>query len=641
MRGNKLARRGTMAARLLSILVLASICMGLLFAPCTTADDRGLIRRNSDTSSATGDSVALVIGNAAYKNAAPLSNTINDAVVMADALKSLGFELVGGKAQTNLDKNGLDNVIRKFGETIRGKRVAFLYYSGHGVQVDGRNYLIPTSANVVSRTDVKYELVNVDNVLEDMNASGTKVNIIVLDACRNNPFGDKGLRGNVSGLAVMDAPSGTLVAYATGPGKTAADGVGKNSPYTESLARIIKEPGLDIEDVFREVGKDVQLKTGGVQVPWKMDSLTEKFSFRGTGDGEGRIQTAGGPGPASVPPKSETPRTGSINVKSTPAGAMVYLNGAKKGLTPMTLSGLSPGSVGLKVVHDGYEMVEDTVQIEAGKEETMNYTLARVAPVAPPTKPDTETQVKPPSITTSSARREWKDPTTGMEFIWVEGGTYQMGCGMGPGYCQPNEAPEHEVTVGGFWIGKYTVTQGQWQKVMGSNPSSFKKGDNYPVETVSWDDAKEFIRKLNGKSGTTFRLPTEAEWEYAARSGGKSEKYAGGSDVDAVAWYGANSGKSTHPVGTKAPNGLGIYDMSGNVWQWCEDTYDADAYKKHQRNNPVSTSGGSAKVLRGGSWSRDAGWVRCVFRGHWEPSSHGLGGSLGGSGMGLRLVKTD
>ncbi len=627
-----------MAGRLLSISVLASICMGLLFAPCSTADDRGLIRRNGQTSVATGDRVALVIGNAAYKNATPLSNTINDAVIMADALKSLGFELVGGKAQTNLDKVGLDNVIRKFGETIRGKRVAFLYYSGHGVQVDGRNYLIPTSANVVSKTDVKYELVNVDNVLDDMNASGTKVNIIVLDACRNNPFGDKGLRGTGSGLAVMDAPSGTLVAYATGPGKTAADGAGKNSPYTESLARIIKEPGLDVEDVFREVGKDVQIKTGGVQVPWKKDSLTEKFSFKVTIEVEGTIQTAGGPASASVPPKPETPRTGSIKVKSTPEGAKVYVNGDQKGVTPLTISGLSPGSVGLKVVHDGYEMVEDTVQMEAGKEETMNYTLARVA-VAPPTRPGLETQVKPPSVTTSSTQREWKDPATGMEFVWVEGGTYQMGCGSGD--CPPNESPEHEVTVSGFWIGKYTVTQGQWQKVMGSNPSGFKKGDNYPVETVTWDDAKEFIRKLNGKNGYTFRLPTEAEWEYAARSGGKAEKYAGGNDIDAVAWYGANSGKSTHPVGTKAPNGLGIYDMSGNVWQWCEDVYDDDAYGKHQRNNPVSTSGGSLRVLRGGSWSRDATWARCTFRGHWDPASRGLGGRLGGSGLGLRLVKTD
>jgi formylglycine-generating enzyme required for sulfatase activity len=626
-----------MVGRLLSILVLGSICMGLLFAPCSAADNRGLIRRNSDTSASTGDRVALVIGNAAYKNVTPLSNTINDAVIMADALKSLGFELVGGKAQTNLDKGGLDNVIRKFGETIKGKRVAFLYYSGHGVQVDGRNYLVPTSANVVSKTDAKYELVNVDNVLDDMNASGTKVNIIVLDACRNNPFGDKGLRGTGSGLASMDAPKGTMVAYATGPGKTAADGAGKNSPYTEALARIIIQPGLAIEDVFREVSKDVQTKTGGAQVPWKMDSLTEKFYFKVTIEIEGSIQTAGGTGPASVLPKPETHGTGTIKVKSTPAGAMVYVNGAQKGITPITISGLSPDSVGLKVVLDGYEMVEDTVKIQAGKEETMNYTLAKVA-VAPPTKPSIETQAKPYPTTTSSTRREWKDPTTGMEFVWVEGGTYQMGCGSGD--CKPTSSPEHEVTVNGFWIGKYSVTQGQWQKVMGNNPSAFKKGDNYPVETVSWNDAKEFIQKLNSKGGT-FRLPTEAEWEYAARSGGKPEKYAGGSDVDSVAWYNGNSGKSTHPVGTKAPNGLGIYDMSGNVWQWCEDTYDDAAYKKHQRNNPISNSGGSEKVLRGGSWSRDATWASCSFRGHWEPSSHGLGGRLGGSGLGLRLVRTN
>src|SRR5208337_4759909 len=464
MHGNKHARRGTMAGRLLSILVLASICMGLPFAPSSTADDRG-IRRKDQASAPAGDRVALVIGNAAYKNVTPLENTINDAAIMADALKSLGFELVGGKAQINLDKGGLDNVIRKFGEAMRGKKVAFLYYSGHGVQVDGRNYLIPTSANVVAKTDAKYELVNVDNVLDDMNASGTKVNIIVLDACRINPFGEKGLRGIVSGLAGMDAPSGTLIAYATAPGKTASDGAGKNSPYTESLARVITEPGLDIEDVFREVGKDVQTVTGGVQVPWKMDSLTEKFYFRDTTAVEGTIQTAGGPGPASVLPKPEIPKTGSINVKSNPAGAMVYVNGAQKGFTPMTISGLSPGSVGLKVVHDGYEMVEDAVKIEAGKEETLNYTLARVA-AAPPRESGTETQVKPPSSTTSSTRREWKDPTTGMEFVWVEGGTYQMGCGSLAGTCPPNESPEHEVTVSGFWIGKYTVTQGQWQKVM-------------------------------------------------------------------------------------------------------------------------------------------------------------------------------
>ena len=188
------------------------------------------------------------------------------------------------------------------------------------------------------------------------------------------------------------------------------------------------------------------------------------------------------------------------------------------------------------------------------------------------------------------AGEEWRDPVTGMAFMWVPGGCYQMGDTFGDG--DEDEKPVHEVCVDGYWMGKYEVTQGEWQKIMGSNPSHFNKGDNYPVEKVSWNDAKEFIRKLNSKSnGYKFKLPTEAEWEYAARSGGKKEKYSGSSDVDSVAWYNSNSGKSTHSVGTKAPNGLGIYDMSGNVWEWVEDIYSNNAYRNHSRNNPIYVKG--------------------------------------------------
>ncbi len=138
-----------------------------------------------------------------------------------------------------------------------------------------------------------------------------------------------------------------------------------------------------------------------------------------------------------------------------------------------------------------------------------------------------------------------------------------------------------------------------------------------PVEEVSWNDAEEFISKLNQRSGKRYALPTEAQWEYAARSGGKNEKYSGGSDVDRFAWYDSNSGDKTHYVGTKAPNGLGIYDMTGNVWEWCRDVYDENAYSKHAGNNPVVTSGsgGSSRVYRGGSWGRSPGNVRCARRG--------------------------
>jgi len=193
-----------------------------------------------------------------------------------------------------------------------------------------------------------------------------------------------------------------------------------------------------------------------------------------------------------------------------------------------------------------------------------------------------------------------KDPTTGMEMIFVNGGCYQMGDTFGDGF--DSEKPVHEVCVDDFYMGKYEVTQGQWQAVMGNNPSYFKSGDNYPVEQVSWNDAQEFVRKLNQRSrGGKYRLPTEAEWEYAARSGGKREEWAGTSsesDLGDYAWYDKNSGGKTHPMGQKKPNGLGLYDMSGNVWEWVQDWY--GDYSSGSQNNPTGPSSVPSRVLRGG-----------------------------------------
>lgn len=196
-----------------------------------------------------------------------------------------------------------------------------------------------------------------------------------------------------------------------------------------------------------------------------------------------------------------------------------------------------------------------------------------------------------------------------------------MGCGSWDRYCRGNETPVHEVCVDRFWIGKYEVTQGEWKQVMGKNPSHFKEGDKYPVEKVSWHDASVFIDKLSSMNQGLyhFRLPREAEWEYACRSGGKPEKYAGGSHAERVAWYENNSGSSTHPVGTKGPNGLDIYDMSGNVWEWCEDIYAEDAYNKHHRKNPVYTDVGPIRVYRGGGWPYDEWDIRCATRPHNRP----------------------
>ena len=198
--------------------------------------------------------------------------------------------------------------------------------------------------------------------------------------------------------------------------------------------------------------------------------------------------------------------------------------------------------------------------------------------------------------------------------VFVEGGTFTMGATSEQGSeAYGDEKPTHSVTLSSYYIGETEVTQALWQAVMGNNPSYFK-GDNLPVERVSYNDVKEFITKLNQKTGKTFRLPTEAEWEYAARGGKESKgyKYSGSDNIDDVAWYYENSNNKTHPVKTKRPNELGIYDMSGNVWEWCSDWY--GKYTSEAQTNPQGPSGGSNRVSRGGSWIINARYCRASNR---------------------------
>jgi formylglycine-generating enzyme required for sulfatase activity len=199
------------------------------------------------------------------------------------------------------------------------------------------------------------------------------------------------------------------------------------------------------------------------------------------------------------------------------------------------------------------------------------------------------------------------------EMIYVQGGSFNMGCiSEQSNDCEDDTKPVHRVTLSDYYIGKFEVTQELWNAVMSDNSSSFK-GDRLPVEKVSWNDAQEFISKLNVQTGKQFRLPTEAEWEYAARGGVKSSgyKFSGSNDINAVAWYKNNSGDRTHDVGGKQPNELGIYDMSGNVWEWCGDWYNEDYYSSSPSNNPVGASSGSYRVLRGGSWGYEHDYL-CV-----------------------------
>ena len=216
--------------------------------------------------------IALVIGNSAYQSIGRLDNPTNDAKLMAETLRGLGFKLVGGGAQIDLDKAGMDNAIASFGSQVVGANVALFYYAGHGVQIRNTNYLVPVSANPTREADVYVQMIDIAVVLSQMEGSGTKLNLVILDACRNNPFGGRGLRGTVSGLAQIHAPEGTLISYATQPGNVAIDGSDGNSPYTKALAQTIRRSGLDIFQTFNEVGLAVKRATGGEQQPWVSSS---------------------------------------------------------------------------------------------------------------------------------------------------------------------------------------------------------------------------------------------------------------------------------------------------------------------------------------------------------------------------------
>jgi len=207
------------------------------------------------------------------------------------------------------------------------------------------------------------------------------------------------------------------------------------------------------------------------------------------------------------------------------------------------------------------------------------------------------------------------------ELIWVEGGTFTMGCTDGDCYVYGKEEPAHEVTISGFNIAKYPVTQEQWQVIMGNKPSNHI-GDEYPVERVNWYDANQFIQKLNAQTGKKYRLLTEAEWEYAARGGNKSNhyKYCGNNNVDAVAWYELNSSGISHSVGIKLPNELGIYDMSGNVWEWCSDWY--GDFSGDPQTNPTGPASGSSRVIRGGAYNNSITFARVSARIGFPPSSN-------------------
>ena len=327
-----------------------------------------------------------------------------------------------------------------------------------------------------------------------------------------------------------------------------------------------------------------------------------------------------------------------LTIRYTPSSATVLVdNKMVKGSNGVAKTTMPVGQHSYVVFCDGYESEEGTVKLKSSAPSDLQIRLSKEA-VAAASNANDVMQDNVSESSTSSSSSQSATTTSGfsstpslssgnneisipvkngitIDMVKVEAGTFMMGATYEMQKPYDDEKPVHQVTLtNNYYMGKYEVTQSLWQVVMGSNPSKFK-GDDLPVERVSWNDCQEFISKLNSMTGRKFRLPTEAEWEYAARGGKKSRgcQYSGSSNISKVAWYDdGNSGRKTHPVGTKQANELGIYDMTGNVLEWCQDRY--SSYLSSSQTNPIGANSGSHRVRRGGSWDYAAVYCRSSYR---------------------------
>jgi len=654
------------------MLVRALFCATaflLTFTAAFAADKSIDLRVNEPSATAAAPRrLALVVGNSAYRFSGVLANPASDAELMAKTLKEVGFQLHGGGAQVNLTRAALDQAIESFGDSLRPGDVALFYYSGHGLQVNGENYLVPVDADIKKEAEVRVKTVPVNLLFAKLEGAGDVVNIVILDACRNNPFA-RSFRSSGGGLAAVNAPTGTIVAFSTGPGQVAEDGAGKNSTYTAALAQYVREPGLRVEDVFKKVRTSVSSLTKGSQTPWENTSLTGDFSFI-EGDAlalKKAALAAGGKEKAAelaalqrmeaeaaqlkekeqaeiakhedelaqldeqiaeMKNRLGTPAaTGSDNLQNMLAMVRQREEPAKKLETLRQKREIEERERQAEIesikaearaqrsalVDEDIKAYEEIVNSFYGREmsDAAWQSLVRKYPRAAEVDKGDLLLLRQVVVEETTVESMRLRNIVG-DFVRVPGGCYLMGDNFSDG--QGDAKPVHEVCIDAFSIGKTEVTQAQWRQVMGSNPSHFSGCDSCPVESVSWDDVQEYLLKLNMQTGEHFRLPTEAEWEYAARSGGKQEKYAGSDSIDAVAWYSGNGVKKTHHVAQKQPNGLGLYDMSGNVSEWVQDWYGSDTYSMSPRKNPKGPPAGSGRVDRGGSWGASAFSARVYFR---------------------------
>lgn len=511
--------------------------------------------------------VALIIGNGDYgAELGRLPNPAADAELMAKTLASVGFSVVTLK---DADLKAMKRAISDFGQRLVAagpEATGLFYYAGHGVQIGGVNYLLPLEAAIASEADAEMEAVNADWVLKQMEFAGNRVNIVVLDACRNNPLA-RGLRSVTQGLARMDAPTGSFIAYATAPGDVARDGSGGNSPYSRALAEAIAGPKVPIEEMFRNVRVAVMAATDAQQVPWDSSSLTGAFYFRGENE-----QVAALPEPTQ-PAEPESSARGRDKIVPQPGEIFRDCPDCPE-MVAIPAGDFTMGSPG-----------DDEVRHD---DEGPPHHVTIPAPFALATREVTRDQF---AAFVKATARPVKD-------CWfADGGDGRM-------------APEGDYLDAGF----------------------AQTGD-HPATCVSWEDAVAYAAWLSDLTGIDYGLPTEAEWEYAARAGkittwpwGQDNpnggcSFANGLDVTGDKENPGNGASAcedgfafTAPVGSFAPNRFKLHDMLGNVWEWVIDCYEPSYEGAPNDGSARVTETCENRVARGGSWLENPWDMRLARR---------------------------
>ena len=686
--------------------------------------------------------VALIIGNDTYKTLPDLNNARKDASDMAAKLKGLGFEVI---LKTNAGRRQFGRALAEFEGRLAGAEAGLVFYAGHGIQADGKNYLVPSDARIEVEEDLRFEGIDSTEFLKSMKNAGAPVNVVIIDACRDNPLPRRS-RSAARGLAVVEVPrgvKGVALLYSAGPGETAADGdEGSNGVFTGALLKALTSPGLTVEQVFKETAKRVNRLTNGKQTPWINASLTGDFYFkrsaRTAAPTQSPVPSGGGNMEAmfwSSVQNSADPASFSAYLKKFPNGTFADLARLKaEKLKGQQVASLTPPTQSIKQLDETYVVIKTanvrakpdaksgkvmTLGIDTGVQVTgrtadgkwlriahggrdafiwgslvksidagelsawgkikdsrvksviegflSDYPSGHysgraahlVAALTPLPKAAVPTQQPSPSVQPAvgvylQPGKRFRDCADCPEMVVVPAGSFRMGDLSGGG--DSDEKPVHQVTIPrAFAVGKYEVTRGayalfaratgrssgdgcyvydgkKWNKESSKgwqNPG-YSQTERDPVSCVNWDDAKAYVSWLSDKTGKQYRLLSESEWEYAARSR-SATKYSFGDSESSLCRHGNGAdsstgfkwknascndgyGEKTAPVGSFEANGFGLHDMHGNVWEWTEDCWNENYNGAPDDGEARTTGSCTERVLRGGSWYSEPGFLRAAYR---------------------------